>query len=196
MEFCLVTNMTLCLYLVWCSPLLSLWVYFALNKMWEWITCSNIPSLIYSPFLSLYITLSFLTLHQWIFLSLPLCPLVSPLISPWLSHVLFQSTGAQGGNEIWRPSLNGHAHILCNYLGLRTGAQLSIYKSVLLTGPSRLLKPYPADASWWDFDPWPFTPLGLLGVTCDPALGSLRVCSVWPLRASWPPKSQLCLICP
>lgn len=56
MEFCLVTNMTLCLYLVWCSPLLSLWVYFALNKMWEWITCSNIPSLIYSPFLSLYIT--------------------------------------------------------------------------------------------------------------------------------------------
>lgn len=146
--------------------------------------------------LSIHHSLSFLTLHQWIFLSLPLCPLVSPLISPWLSHVLFQSTGAQGGNEIWRPSLNGHAHILCNYLGLRTGAQLSIYKSVLLTGPSRLLKPYPADASWWDSDPWPFTPLGLLGVTCDPALGSLRVCSVWPLQASWPPKSQLCLICP
>lgn len=86
-------------------------------------------------------------LHHWIFLSLPSCPLVLPLVSPWLSHVLFQSTGAQGGNEIWPPSLNGHAHILCNYLRLRAGARFSIYKSVPLSGPSRLLKPYPADAS-------------------------------------------------
>lgn len=87
-------------------------------------------------------------LHHWIFLSLASCPLVLPLVSPWLSHVLFQSTGAQGGNEIWPPSLNGHAHILCNYLRLRAGARFSIYKSVPLSGPSRLLKPYPADASW------------------------------------------------
>lgn len=86
-------------------------------------------------------------LHHRIVLSLPSCPLVLPLVSPWLSHVLFQSTGAQGGNEIWPPSLNGHAHILCNYLRLRAGARFSIYKSVPLSGPSRLLKPYPADAS-------------------------------------------------
>lgn len=71
-----------------------------------------------------------------------------PPISPWLSHVLFESTGAKGGNEIWQPSLNGHAHILCNYLRLRTGAQLSIYKSVPLPGPNRLLKPYPVSSSW------------------------------------------------
>lgn len=82
-------------------------------------------------------------------MDLPFSPSLPPgLVSPWPSHVLFQSTGAQGGNEIWRPSLNGHAHILCNYLRLRTRAQLSIYKSVPLTGPSRLLKLYPADASW------------------------------------------------
>lgn len=79
--------------------------------------------------------LSSLHLHQWIFLSLPLCPLVSPLVSPWLSHVLFQSTGAQGGNEIWRPSLNGRAHILCNYLRLRAAARLRIYKSVASRWP-------------------------------------------------------------
>lgn len=98
-------------------------------------------------FLSLARSPSLCPLHHWIFLSLPSCPLVLPLVSPWLSHVLFQSTGAQGGNEIWPPSLNGHAHILCNYLRLRAGARFSIYKSVPLSGPSRLLKPYPADAS-------------------------------------------------
>lgn len=185
MEVCLVTNMTLCLCFHWILSWLSRQTF-------------KLAYLIFHTFLflSLARSLSCRPLHHWIFLSLPSCPLVLPLVSPWLSHVLFQSTGAQGGNEIWPPSLNGHAHILCNYLRLRAGAWFSIYKSVPLTGPSRLLKPYPADASWWDYDPWPFTPLGLLGVTCDPVLGSLRVCSVWPPRASWPLQSQLCLICP
>lgn len=195
MEFCLVTNVTLCLYFVLSLDFTG-YSYFVCKKT----ACSFTRTfyLIFSTSLGIcaFFPPPLLTLHQWIFLSLAFCPLVSPLVSPWLSHVLFQSTGAQGGNEIWRPSLNGHAHILCNYLGLTTGARFSIYKSVLLTGPSQLLKPYPADASWWDSDPWPFTLLGLLGVTCDPALGSLGVCSVWPLQASWPPKSQLCMICP
>lgn len=143
MEFCLVTNMT---------PLPLLGVSLALTpdltptfqiaySLFTLLPSNLVPSLSLSPS-------SPLPLHQWIFLSLPFCPLVSPLVSPWLSHVLFQSTGAQGGNEIWRPSLNGRAHILCNYLRLRAGARLGIYKSVPLAGPSRLLKPYPADASW------------------------------------------------
>lgn len=112
----------------------------------HFITCLSTLTLFSSNFLSLSVT--FYLFFPCINGSSFLCPMVSPLVSPWLSHVLFQSTGAQGGNEIWRPSLDGHAHILCNYLGLRAGAQLSIYKSVPLTGPSRLLKPYPADASW------------------------------------------------
>lgn len=139
MEFCLVTNMTLCLFSVFCSLFLSLRLYNLLI-----LFCSPLSL----PLSVLHFLAFLLLLHCRILLSLLLCPLVSPLASPWLSHVLFQSTGAQGGNEIWRPSLNGHAHILCNYLGLRTRAGLSIYKSVPLAGPSRLLKPYPADASW------------------------------------------------
>ncbi len=150
MEFCLVTNMTP-LPLLLLGLALTLFLSLSLSRS-DFITCLFTLTLFPSSFLPLPLSirhfLSLLPLHRWIFLSLPLCPMVSPLVSSWLSHVLFQSTGAQGGNEIWRPSLNGHAHILCNYLGLRAGARLSIYKSVPLTGPSRLLKPYPADASW------------------------------------------------
>jgi len=163
-EFCLVTNMTLCLYLVSCSPFLQLYSLFILEK---WTTCFFTHTFFAQIFLlfSIFIVLPF-TLNQWIFLSMAFCPLLSPLISPWLSHVLFQSTGAKARNEIWRPSLNGHAHILCNYLGLGS-VSINLCSSL-------------APAAFWN----PIQPTHR-GETLTHDLSHRKGCWEWPVTLSW-----------